>query len=449
MSENPSVDAPQASNQFLTKRHVAWALAVAVLIGSIAFAVNGRLSPLIAQLFSNPTSADDACPEVTVLPVNVTKISFVDSIMQSRLYTGTVRARHRSDLGFELSGKIKTISVEEGDVVSKGQVLAELHTETLVAQHRATLARLAQSRSLMEELEAGPRIETIKAARANVAAAQSQHSNARLNLSRRKKLRDSGAILAEEFDQASFAEKTARANLTAAREQLSELEAGTRKEQMDGQASAVRQLEAAAKEIEVAIGKSRLIAPFAATITRRYMDPGSIAQASVPVIRMVEQQHLEAWIGLPVSIVAGLEIGSKHEIIVDGQSYFGVLSAKISELDTATRTQTVLFELDSTASEKVVSGQLCKIQVSNSVNCCGYWVPISALTKGIRGLWSIMVVVPDEASGHYRAEKRDIEFVKTDSNRVLATGTIADGDQIILNGLHRIADGQLVTLSEE
>ena len=138
MSENPSVDAPQASNQFLTKRHVAWALAVAVLIGSIAFAVNGRLSPLIAQLFSNPTSADDACPEVTVLPVNVTKISFVDSIMQSRLYTGTVRARHRSDLGFELSGKIKTISVEEGDVVSKGQVLAELHTETLVAQHRAT-----------------------------------------------------------------------------------------------------------------------------------------------------------------------------------------------------------------------------------------------------------------------------------------------------------------------
>ena len=60
-----------------------------------------------------------------------------------------------------------------------------------------------------------------------------------------------------------------------------------------------------------------------------------------------------------------------------------------------------------------------------------------------------MVVVPDEASGHYRAEKRDIEFVKTDSNRVLATGTIADGDQIILNGLHRIADGQLVTLSDE
>ena len=70
------------------------------------------------------------------------------------------------------------------------------------------------------------------------------------------------------------------------------------------------------------------------------MDPGSIAQASVPVVKLVEQQHLEAWIGLPVVIASSVEIGSKHSIQIGNESYFGVVTAKIRELDAATRTQT-------------------------------------------------------------------------------------------------------------
>jgi RND family efflux transporter MFP subunit len=285
-------------------------------------------------------------------------------------------------------------------------------------------------------------METIAAARARVEVAKSEHDNAVLNLARRKRIR--GSISIEEFDQALFAEKSAKANLDAAHERLSELESGTRKEKVDAQLSAVQQLEASLKEIDVALSKSRLLAPFAGIITRRYLDPGSIAQASVPVVKLVEQQHLEAWIGLPVSIARDIEPDSEHQILVDRIPFQGKVAAKIQELDTATHTQTVLFTLEPAASEKVVSGQICEIAISSSVDTSGCWVPTSALSKGVRGLWTVMVMVKDKTTGAFRIEKRGIEIIKTAADRVLTEGTIEDGDQIVVNGTHRITDGQLV-----
>lgn len=442
MSESIS----RPANPILTKRHIAGAIIVAIVLMLGAIFLNGSFG----EFFANSSSADEdsLTSVVQPLPVNVAEISFVDSIEQSRSYTGTVRARHRSDLAFEMPGKIKSVSVEEGDLVAKGQILAEMDTETLDAQKGATLARLAQAQSLLDELNAGPRQQTILAARATVAANQSLYDNAVLNLERRRGLRDEGAISIEEFDQARYAERTAKAILDAASQQLAELESGTRPEKVAAQQSAVRQLGAAEKEINVAIKKSKLLAPFSGTVTMRYLDQGSIARASEPVIKLVEQQHLEAWVGLPVSIVADLELGTRHKILVDGQTHYGNISAKIQELDPATRTQTVLFTLDSDASSTVVSGQLCEIQVTSTVDTSGFWIPTSALVKGVRGLWSVMVITPESTGTGFRTQKRDVEVIKTGSNRVLVKGTIDEGDQIVVDGVHRIAEGQLVIRAE-
>lgn len=386
----------------------------------------------------------------TILPVNVQQVQFVESIQQFRDYTGTIRARRRSELAFEMPGKIGQVLVDEGDRVEAGAVIATMDTATLKAQQSAILAQLAQSESVMNELTAGPRAEKIAAAKANVVAAESEFENAELRLKRRQGLIDVKAIPIEEFQQAKSDVKTTRARLNSVREGLAELEAGTRKEKVSAQAATVRQLEASAKEMEVAIGKSTLLAPFAATVTRRFVDPGSIVQPSVAVVRLVEQDKLEAWIGLPFEVASQIKIGETYVVIVGKQSYSVVASAKIGELDTATRTQTVLFNLDATAADSVVSGQLCQIQISTEVDTSGVWIPNSALARGIRGLSGVLTLEPEEGrEGLFRVRKRDIEVIKTDSNRVLAKGTIRDGDRIVVNGVHRITEGQLVSIAQE
>jgi multidrug efflux pump subunit AcrA (membrane-fusion protein) len=408
------------------------------------------------------------------MPVNVLSIEYTDSITQSRRFTGTIRAKNRSELGFERPGKITQVFVDEGDTISAGSPIAKLDVETLLAQKNAAIARRDQARSMLAELESGPRQETIAAARAVQAAARSRAEMAQANLDRRKMLFEKQAISQEEFDVARYGVTTASANLRAADEQLSELESGTRQEQLDAQISMLRQLDASIAEIEVAISKSTLLAPFNGTVTERFLDPGSVAQVSAPVVRLVDEQNLEAWIGLPVAMVSQLAIGSQQEIWVGQKPYPATVVAKIRELDTVTRTQTVLFRIEPYNTSIIVSGQLCEINLSSQSPTSGFWIPNTALAKGVRGLWSVLALTPettvtdsrvvasmpvvDSAEGQSplddavhkpapricRVEKRDVEVLVTESNRVLVRGTLSAGDRVVVDGVHRITSGQLV-----
>lgn len=427
-------------SQKLTMRHIALITLTVLAISLISAASTGFLNGLIPKFAEIAAAADEAEP----LPVNLATIEHVDWIEQSRSYTGTIRAKRRSDLGFELSGKITEVLVEEGQTVETGTEIAKLDTETLQAQRGAINAQLSQANFVLAELNAGPRIEKIKSAQADVAAAESEYDNAKLRLKRREALIRKKAIPIEELDQAANGARTAKAMLDSAKEKLTELEAGTRSEKVAAQLATVQSLEASLKEVDVAIEKSVLVAPFTATITRRFLDPGGIAQPSVPVVRIVEQDHLEAWVGLPVDIASTAKIGESVYLDVEGQQIRATSSAKISELDPTTRTQTVIYQIDPAATRRLVSGQLCKIRVTSRVDTSGMWVPNSALSKGVRGLWSVMTVAPDD-HGVLRIQKRDIEIIKTDAERVLAKGTIKNGDLIVIDGVHRVSNGQAVS----
>ena len=398
---------------------------------------------------SQAPQADTATTQ-TILPVNTQRMRYVDSIEQTRTYTGTIRAHRTSDLAFEMSGKIIEVLVNDGDQVEAGQVIARLDTDTLQAQQVATLAKLDQSKFLMSELDAGPRKQQIAAAVADTAAAKSEYDNAKVRADRRKGLYKSNAIPVEEYEQSKFDVQTAKALWQAAFERLSELKAGTRQEQLSAQLATVAQLQASAKEMKVSIDKGVLLAPYAGTITKHYLDPGSIAQPSSPVCTLIEQSKLEAWIGLPVNVAAKTKIGQQYTVLIDDSSYEVTASVKINELDMNTRTQAVLFKFSPEDAKTIVSGQLCQVQLTTKVATAGYWVPNSAISRGVRGLSSVMKLTPDaDQPDLFRVHRCDVEIIKTDSQRVLVKGTISDGDRVVADGLHRLAIGQLVSLAEK
>ena len=418
-------------------------IAVVLILAAIAVAYQ-------SGWLSSAASTPDAATTKTILPVNTQHVQLVDSIEQTRSYTGTVRAHRTSDLAFETAGKIIEVLVNDGDQVEAGQVIARLDTDKLMAQQTATMAQLDQSKFVMSELDAGPRKEQIAAAVADTAAAKSEYENAKIRAERREGLYKNNAIPVEEYEQSKFDVRTAKAVWQAAFERLSELKAGTRKEQLSAQLATVAQLEASAKEMNVAISKSTLVAPYDGTIVRHYLDPGSIAGPATPVCKLVEQSKLEAWIGLPVNVAAQTKVGQQHSVVIGGKPYDVTVSAKIKELDTNTRTQSLLFKFAPDAAESIVPGQLCQIEITTKVAADGYWIPNSAITRGVRGLSTVMKLVPDSDQPElFRVCRCDVEIIKTDSQRVLVKGTISDGDLVVANGVHRITIGQLVSLAEK
>ena len=96
------------------------------------------------------------------------------------------------------------------------------------------------------------------------------------------------------------------------------------------------------------------------------------------------------------------------------------------------------------AHERVVPAQVARIEIAERTEARGFWLPATALTRGSRGLWSVLVVETDAALGRSVAARRDVELLYTDGDRVLVRGTLRPGDAVIFGGTHRLVAGQPV-----
>ena len=403
-------------------------------------------------VIASSRGAEQTAGEVRILPVRTLRVAPVSSYRVLREYTGAIVARRTSELGFELAGRVDEIHVDEGDRVTAAMALATIDTEHLETNRRQLVARRAQAAAQLDEMVTGPRDEDIAAARARVDNRHAQVGLLRLQRARRERLLPTNAISREEYEEVAFGLQAREAQLKEAQHDLEELLNGTRKEQVRAQRAAVDELDAAIADINVDVRKSTLRAPFAGTIARRLADEGTVVQAGHSIFRLVEDRALEAWIGLPVHATALLTVGSRQRVRIAARYYDANVAGRFPEVDPATRTRTVVLRLDDSAAEHVVHGQVVRLQLDESVETSGYWLPSTALAKGARGLWTCFVAVEPESThstslGLFRVERRDVEVLHAQSDRVLVRGTLNSDDRVIQGGTHRVVPGQLVRLT--
>jgi hypothetical protein len=79
----------------------------------------------------------------------------------------------------------------------------------------------------------------------------------------------------------------------------------------------------------------------------------------------------------------------------------------------------------------------------------GVWLPLSALTEGVRGLWQAYALAPlaDARPGvvaGQRVTPLPVEVLHYDGDRAYVRGPFAHGTPVVAGGLHRVVPGQLV-----
>ena len=432
-----------------------WGTATVLILSSLVL-LSGKLNP--DSLLGSSNANDEAnnqtkSSEVAAggaLPVETVTVTLVDSYQESRFYAGNIVPRRTSELGFEYSGNITRIAVKEGDIVAAGTPLAYLDSRELEASLNELRARRSQAVARLKEMQAGPRSETIAAAKARVKDLNEQLELASLKSQRRESLYTEGAISREQLDENVSNRQAIQARLESAQSQVDELLAGTRSEQIEAQQSSVRQIDASITKLKIQLEKNVLKAPFSAIVARKLIDEGTVVDANQPVMRLVENKALEARIGVPVNINDRVSIGSKQQLNIGQKSYEAEVTSFLPEVDSDTRTVTAVLTLDESIGE-VSPGQVAKLQLSTKVDTSGYWLPTTALLQGGRGLWYCYALgkpTNDAATNKnnvFQVARQEVEVLYTKDDRVLVRGTISAGDRIILSGTHRIVVGQLVT----
>ena len=389
--------------------------------------------------------------QIKPLPVKTIQIQLAKTYQTVQSYTGEVVAMRTSEIGFERGGKLVTVLVDEGDRVTTGTILAKLDTTNLAAQRESLVAQKAQASARLAELKNGARKEQIAAAAARVRDLEKQLELEQLKSDRRKYLYTEGAISKEQLEEVAFNSQALSERLSNAQSNLAELLNGTRYEQIAAQKAVVEQLSAQIADLEITIAKSTLKAPFSGAIALRYFDEGTVVETGKPIVRLVEDSQPEVKIGVPINVAGKLSSQSRQVVEIGEKTYPAQVKSILPEVDPATRTRTVILQLESTA--QVSPKQIARLPITQTVATEGYWLPVTALVKSNRGLWSCYAVVAAESNDStsvtntesYQVERRLIEVLDTNGEQVLVRGTLQPGDAIVTDGTQRLVPGQLVS----
>lgn len=228
------------------------------------------------------------------LTVNSTTLQPVQW-MQSLSANGSVVAWQEAVIGSEVTGvRIADVRVNVGDQVSKGQVLATLATDTVAASVAETQATLRESEAVLAE--------------ASVQAARTQ------------KLRESGFVSAQQAEQATTSENTARARMETQRARY--------------QAGALR------------LSQLNIKASDAGVISSRSATVGTLTQPGTELFRLIRQGRLEWHADLTVDELGLIRKGMKVELMSpQGKVVRGAVRAIAPAIDPRTRYGQVLVDL--------------------------------------------------------------------------------------------------------
>lgn len=195
-------------------------------------------------------------------------------IVAEVLGTGTLEARVKTTVSPKISGRVKTVLVDQGDRVTAGQELVHLDDDELRQQVAIAQANLDAAAAALV------RLKTDKDRSQAVAVQASRHHR------RIVQLVQSNAMTQEDLDQAVEALAIAEAGLSRAEAAISE-----------GQ----KELVAAEKSLEyhrARLADTTIVAPFDGLIVRRHRDPGDVVVPGTAILTLISTDELwiSAWV---------------------------------------------------------------------------------------------------------------------------------------------------------
>jgi len=198
----------------------------------------------------------------------------------------------------DISGEIVELNVEEGDSVSKGQVLARIYGDIYATQRDQAAAIVNQQQAQVAN------------ASASLGALQAQLDQAKKTYDMQKQLYDEKVISKNEFNTADAAYKTAQANLNAAKKGIQGSKAGVQ--------SARAGLEKANKDIS----RATLVAPMSGVISLLNVKKGervvgSSMMAGTEMMRIADMSKIEIRVDVGENDIPKVHLGDSATIEVD------------------------------------------------------------------------------------------------------------------------------------
>lgn len=326
------------------------------------------------------------------------------------------------DVMAKVSGYVRQISVDAGSRVTQGQVLAELE----VPEMRADLVR--------SEAEIQRRGAELERAKDDLRRAQSGYNFTHVSYERLASVIKArpGLVAQQEIDDARGKDLMADAQVASARSNLAAAE------------QQVRVVEADRDRLKTLYAYTRVTAPFAGTVTKRFASTGSMIQAgtasqAMPLVRLSSNNRLRLILPVPESAVSSIKPGQSVEVRVRalGRSFPGRIARAADKVQTATRTMDT--EVDVANPQlTLVPGMYAEVDLALDRRPSAIAVPIAA--KATERDHDVVYLV----NAKNEVEIRRVELGLETAELVEIRKGVSPGEMVVVGNRGALKDGQRV-----
>lgn len=303
-------------------------------------------------------------------------------------FAASVASSDQAKLSTRIMGQISSLSVEEGEKVTKGQVVARIKSA---------------------DIEAGKaRIE------ANMNEAMAAKANVEKNYNRIKKLFDKQSATQKEMDDMQAALDMANAKVAS--------------------------IEQMRKEVEANLGYAVLRAPFTGYVTKKFMNQGDLATPGMPVVMIESQENFEVKANVPESEIGMMKEGDEVTVRVDALGK--ELKGKVGRVNPSGGYAGAQFEItiqleETEALKELKSGLFAKVIIAKGVQQ-KMMVPKSIIIKRgqLEGFYTI--------NQQNKAMLRWVRTGKEIGDKVEILSGLDEGEQVIYSFEEKLQDGQKV-----
>ncbi|ABF43021.1 secretion protein HlyD [Candidatus Koribacter versatilis Ellin345] len=224
-------------------------------------------------------------------------------------------------LGAELSGKLKSVYVEEGDRVKQGQLLAELENADYHAQVASAQAEVHETEAQLRKVVNGARREERREALSTVEQARAVMNNSESEMLRRQKLYEAGVISREEAEQYAKEYDVAKAKFQEVSEHHKLVDETAREEDRDIATANLLAARARLEQAQAMLAKTFVRSPIEGTVLRKHHRLGeSVSNGSTvpdPIVTIGATERLRVRVDVDEADVSKLTVGQKAYVTAD------------------------------------------------------------------------------------------------------------------------------------
>jgi RND family efflux transporter MFP subunit len=319
--------------------------------------------------------------------------------------TGSLKPKEQVDVTSKVTGRVERLTAQVGDLVQRGQLIAELEDSELEQQvRRAEAAR--------------------DVARATVQQRNAELGNAKADADRAKQLLEQGLVAKQDYDTKLTAYRVFEAQVSLANAQT-------------------EQAGAELRELNIQRSQMKIVAPLSGYVAQRYVDVGAVVSPSTPIVKLVNLSTMVTVANVPERDVSKLRVGSPATVAVDafGDNEFQGKVARISPvLDAATRTALVEVEIANPAGAlKAEMFARVKLDVANTRNAV--LIPRDALVY--RGDQAGVYVLVDQ-----KPVFRPVQIGASQGSDIEVTANLSSGATVVNRGAAMLQAGDQIRIVE-